>query len=86
MIINVKRVQESAQPVTVDEPNDRLVRELPVAQGCCGSAQLDTSDGPRILRWVEVWLQKYDQFHGESARAALMTIIGLYFPEGRPPK
>lgn len=34
--------------------------------------------------WYDVWLQKYDRTHGESARAALRRIIDTYFPEGRP--
>ncbi|MBX7133045.1 MAG: M60 family metallopeptidase [Fimbriimonadaceae bacterium] len=34
--------------------------------------------------WYEVWLQKYDRSHGESAKASLQKIIYTYFPEGRP--
>ena len=34
--------------------------------------------------WYEVWLQKYDRTHGESAKVALQRIIDTYFPEGRP--
>jgi len=34
--------------------------------------------------WYYTWLPKYNESHGEAAKAALQGIIDIYFPNGRP--
>jgi hypothetical protein len=34
--------------------------------------------------WYCSWMPRYNETHGEAARAALQDIIAVYFPDGRP--